>query len=180
MYCGTPAGTGQGPRTVTRYTIGFGDYGSLDTLAGMARVVRESQVDPLVLETAADIVRSVSGRNKAGQIAAVRQWLKRKVQFLADPADHELLRTPHYMLNRIRSVGRIQADCDDAAILAAALLGAIGIRTRFVAAGFQAVPGPLLHVWTDGLGENGWQELDVTRPEGVPLAAISRTVIYEV
>jgi len=146
----------------------------------MARVVRQSESEPVVLEKAAELCRRLPLRDNGAKIAAVRDFLERKLQFLADPVHTELLRTPVYMLNRINAVGRIQADCDDAALLGASLLSSVGVPCRFVAVEFAALPGPLLHVWADAWDGKDWRDLDVTRPRNVPLAAIKRRVMKEV
>lgn len=167
--------------TVFRTTIGFGDYGATDTLAHMRRLVNDALAKPFVNEYATGIVSTVPSRDYLRMALAIRHWLDRNFKFVPDPVGVELLRDPERQLLEFRNTGRIIGDCDDAAVLGAALGKSVGIRAKFVAVGFRT-PGPLAHVYTvltgpvgRAIGLNGaGVDLDVTRPRGAALPIARR------
>lgn len=130
------------------------------TLEHMRAVVNASLRTPAVLETAAGIVQGIDGRDTVGQADALRRWLAMHLAFLPDPQGQETLRTPLYQLELIARGRRAQVDCDDAAILSAALGKAIGLEARFVALAFKG--GPYRHVLTELRTTRGWRDMDVT------------------
>jgi transglutaminase-like putative cysteine protease len=160
--------------------IGFGDQGSADTLTKMRQAALGALRDPRVLEAGAQIVRAAPPRDRDRQVALLRDWIQRHTLFLNDPPAMELVRTPGYLLDRIGRDGKAQGDCDDMAVLAAALGMAAGLKARFIAVGFQGPKGPLSHVFTELLTDRGWQEMDVTRPLGRAVPTVTRRVIREI
>lgn len=164
------------PRVQSR-NIPAGDAGASITLRKMQVLVNQSLTDPVVINTAKSIVRFLPERDYPMFVDAIREFLSQRVLFCKDPRGVELLHTPRYMLDTIASRFYLQADCDDAAILAAALGKALGLRARFVALGFS-VSGifgrfqrvPLSHVYTEiGLPSGEWIPIDTTRaPYAVP------------
>lgn len=174
------------PDKVQRFTMPGGDGGTFASVSQMARLVREGATDPLVRETASQIVAGVDGRNPVAQASAIRSWLAGHFQFLRDPLGAELLHTPRLMLTRIMQSGTVRADCDDAAILGASLARSIGLRTRFVVVGFLASNAPFRHVWAEASASSGpqagqWVEFDVTRQaQQIPWDKISRTRYVDV
>lgn len=171
-----------GPRLAQSHpaTIRSGVLGSLDTLGNMKEAVRRSLRDPRVLEAGAMIVRPAMPRDRDTQAMLLRGWLARHLRFLNDPPSVELVRSPEYLLDRIGRDGVAQGDCDDMAVLGAALAMAAGMRARFVAVGFRGPRGPLSHVFTEVLANTGWKELDVSKEPGRPVPVASRTIIREV
>lgn len=168
--------------TISRTVIGFGDYGAGQTLDRMVSLVNQSLSVPLVVETANGIAASVPPRDYLAISKAIRAWLARNFRFVRDPIGVELLRDPEYQLRQWMTNGFIAGDCDDAAILGAALAKANGIGARFVAVGFRR-NGPLVHVYTllTGRGDGGMGslgpgvDLDVTRPSGAR-ATVARRI----
>lgn len=151
--------------------LGTGDYGARQTLRRMRDLVNRSLTVPLVVETANGIAALVPPRDYVGIAKAIRSWMTQRFRFVRDPLGVELLRDPVYQLNQLSTLGYISGDCDDAAVLGAALAKSVGIGARFVAVSFQ--PGaPLVHVYTvltgrmdGGIGSLGpGIDLDVTRP----------------
>lgn len=165
---------------VRTHRLGLGDVGSWQTLRSMRGAVRQAIRDPRVLETAAAIVRPARPRDKRSQAQLIRSWMAAHTRYLNDPPGLELLRTPDYQLDRIGRDGVVQGDCDDMAMLAAALGKAAGMRAQFVALGFQGPKGPLSHVFTELLADDGWVEMDVTRTPGRPVPQFTRRVTREV
>jgi Transglutaminase-like superfamily len=171
---------------VSRGVVGFGDYGSAQTLDRMRELVNRSLSVPLVVETANGIAALSPPRDYLSIARAIRAWMARNFRFVRDPVGVELLRDPDYQLRQYMTYGYITGDCDDAAILGAALGKAVGIGARFVAVGFREA-GPLTHVFAvltggkdGGIGSLGpGVELDVTRPQQARakiLRSVMRTV----
>lgn len=127
----------------------------------MRAIVRDQYAEPLVRETAAAIARG-TGTDSREQIERIRSWLQQHVGFLRDPLDVEALHTPTAMLALLGNRGYLDVDCDDVAMLGAALGMAIGLRARFVAIGRQGYE----HVWADlsDPRRDLWRDLDITRP----------------
>lgn len=71
------------------------------------------------------------------------------------------------MLEEARELGHASGDCDDAAILGAALALEMGLRARFIVLGFQPW-GPYAHVYAEVSEGGPWVDLDVTAPHQFP------------
>ena len=171
--------------TYAETSIPNGDDGTVATLREMARLVREDVIHPLVRELAASIIKPIGVFDTLAWCEAIRAWCAAYVQFVRDPSDRELLHSPEAMVRQWRETHRILGDCDDAAILAAALAVSVGCRARFVAAAFLDKRNPFGHVWAEiapptGTGD-GWIECDVTRTfQNVPTHLISRLLVFPV
>lgn len=85
------------------------------------------------------------------------------LSFVPDPLGVELLATPHYLLTRVRDRQFVSGDCDDAAILGAALGKAVGLPAKFRVLAFGSPQLPFQHVYTLLLVRGRWANLDTTR-----------------
>lgn len=153
------------------------------TVAAMRAVVMESLRDPAIVERAAAIVRNVDGRDKLGQIRALRAWLASNVRFLPDPLiDGDVIRTPALLLRQFDRDGVIRGDCDDVATLTATLGHAVGIAARFVTLGFNGPAAPFQHVFCELADDaGGWHQMDVTETAATRAAQKpTRREVYEV
>lgn len=146
----------------------------------MRRLVNAALTDPLVIETARAIVASEGPRDYDAQIAALRSYLQEHLQFTQDPRGVEMLATPRYLLERIRARYVVQGDCDDAAVLGAALAKAVGLRVRFRVLGFYDTHAPFTHVYAIVQGRANWYDLDTTRSPRTVNAPIMRAQEVEV
>ena len=135
-----------------------------DTLRRMSKVVGDSLRMRPVVESAAALLRYVPGRNYSARAAFLRSWLNSHFIFTPDPHGVETLRTPDYMLSAIERQGWVAGDCDDAAILSAALGKAAGFPATFVALAFDPTGKRFRHVYTVLHGPAGEEyEMDFTR-----------------
>lgn len=159
-------------------TIPTGDRGAYATLREMRRLVLKSMASVMVLDEAKQIIRSVGGKNRLAQAQAIAGYMASSLRFVRDPWGVELIHTPEFMIERIHRNGMYEADCDDYAILSAALAKAIGLRTKFVILGFAGSSGPWSHVYTIAETPQGWVPFDVSF--GIPDGAITRKAYYEV
>ena len=130
----------------------------------MQRLAREARVDPLVRAFAVDLAAGCPPRGDACKIARVFDFTRERVRFCADPLGVELLHAPGFLLAQIELTGETFVDCDDAAVLQAALLGAVGTRSRFVVGSF--LPSRAFHhVWAEGWDGAQWVQMDPFREE---------------
>lgn len=128
----------------------------------MHRLARAASIHPLTREVAAALAEG-TGTDGRRQAQRIRSWLRRHIAFLRDPATAELLHDPVSVLLELGRRPRFAADCDDVAMLGAALGLAIGLRARFVILGDA---GGFAHVFTELTDPEleEWVELDITRP----------------
>jgi transglutaminase-like putative cysteine protease len=85
------------------------------------------------------------------------------VEFLPDPLGVEAVGHPIWLAENIRVFGVTQGDCDDAAVLAGALVRSVGRPVRLAVASFRP-DRRLHHVWAEGYGTS-WHQLDPFRSE---------------
>lgn len=167
----------------TTLPLPLGDLGTALTLLTMRGMVGIEYLLPIVRLTAADIVAGLDGKDGREQALAIREWLDVHVEFLRDPENVEMLHGPAWQIKQIlRGPGIVQVDCDDVAMLGAALGKAIGLRARFVVVGF-APNKPFRHVWSElsPRGNEAWIDMDVTRPvQGLPTNRIRRAFTMNV
>lgn len=155
------------------------------TLARMAHNIRASLKDPAVVETARGIVARVEPRDCVAQARAIRAWTDKRFRFVRDPLGVELLETPAFHLARIRELGFVQGDCDDAATITAALGMAIGIPAMLHAVAFFDPGAPFAHVYTvlyptNGTGATVEVEQDITHLAGKQRPPVSRRITRRV
>lgn len=155
--------------------IRFGDAGARQTLNTMRRIVNTAIMQPRTVEVAHRIVRFLPARSYNQMACAIRDFVAQHFHFVPDPIGVELVRTPEYMLRQLETLGYMSGDCDDAAVIVAALAKSVGIEVKFIAVGFAAT-GPLRHVYAT-LHPRGGNTVtaDVTRPAGV-VATVRRNV----
>lgn len=76
------------------------------------------------------------------------------------PENEEVLRTVRFMVEQLLESGRVEGDCDDAAIFLAASFVALGVPTRFVAIRYGGSPG-FRHVFIE-FYSGVWVRVDPT------------------
>lgn len=165
-----------------RLPLPSGDIGTYITLAMMRGMVMREFLSPYIRLTASEIVAGLGGIDGNEQAHAIREWVDLHTEFLRDPDTVEMLHGPVWQVQRIIDMGRVNVDCDDVAMLAAALGKSIGLRARLVAVGFHSPNAPFRHVWAELRSPRGeqWIDMDVTRPaQGLP-ATISRRTTLDV
>lgn len=139
-----------------------GDLGVSATLLAMRSLARGARRDARVVTAARNATAASVSPTVQAQL--LRSWLLAHTQFQADPATVELVRTPLEQLTRIARTGVMRGDCDDVAVLGAALALALGLRARFVVLGFGAANAPYQHVYAEAVTpDGGVVDFDVTR-----------------
>ncbi len=143
-------------RQATLRQIPDGALGTKATLKIMRQFVREYKKTIPVRELALSLVRDLHGhKNWIGQVKRVHSFVQRNIQYVRDIRGVETIATP------LVTMQTRQGDCDDQAVLLAALLESIGHPTRFVAIK-QNVFGPYVHVYTETKIGPKWYPLETT------------------
>jgi transglutaminase-like putative cysteine protease len=128
----------------------------------MRNVTIASTRDPLIIETALECTRTLGGFSPLRRTQQLRDFLLGVYRFMPDPAmDGDFLRTPRLLIDGYRRTGEICGDCDDVAMLAAALAKVAGLAARFVAVAFHSPHSPFSHVFTEIATPDGWIDLDM-------------------
>jgi hypothetical protein len=155
------------------------DLGTHITLATMRAMVYREFMSPVVRLTASNIVAGLGGKDGAEQARRIREWLEDHTEFLRDPHGVEMLHGPVWQITQVQKNGVVQVDCDDVAMLGAALGKSIGLLARFQVVAFDSQNAPYRHVWAELSPANApvWIDMDVTRPaQGLPFGRISRVI----
>lgn len=142
-----------------RAVLGVADgvEGTRQTLAIMRKLAREAQLDDDIRQQAENIVAGIPGHAFMQEAKSVHAWMRDNIRYTRDPDGIERVCGAQYtLLHR-------QGDCDDMAILEAALLVAIGHPVRFVAVAFQ--PDFFSHVYIETLIGDQWLPSDPTTDE---------------
>lgn len=136
----------------------------------------------VLAEAATPIVRSWATRATSGcrpyddgcRAFRILEFLRKHMRFTPDPLGVEAFGTPAFLLSQLAAEGRIYGDCDDAAVLGAALARAVGLRARFAVASFRP-DGAFHHVWPEAYAGGAWFEMDPFRSErfgGLPTRSL--------
>lgn len=161
-----------------------GDWGTRATVAHMARLARQAAPAPIVRTTAARLVFGLTPAEADAQCREIGEWVGQHTMFLPDPSGVEALHDPAWLVREALTRGVVQCDCDDVAMLAAAMGLSVGLRARFVVVGFHSPNSPYQHVWTELAGPRpgaSWWSIDPTRPaQGLGALPISRALTVEV
>lgn len=151
------------------------------TLRRMANNVRDCLAHSVAtVQTANDIVANVAPRDTNGQIRTIAHWLDAHFRYLSDPIGVELLRDPNGAIAEIKQRGYTQGDCDEAAMLAAALGMANGIPARFRALAFYTPNAPYSHVVCDLLSGRRWIPIDITKPANMDVPPTATRTLVQV
>lgn len=167
-----------------RTTLASGDAGTDQTVSAMRSCAMGiyGAKSPKIREFALKILNDVGVKNKdyRGMTIAIHNWVRDNIRYVNDPVGQETVCHPEYVL-QLRA-----GDCDDASTLEAALLGSLGIDTRFVVVGLQ-IGGGFSHVYLQAEVKQptgtAWMSLDpIMRqyPAGWEVPNAKRKKIYDV
>ena len=151
----------QQPVKATSMVIPDGDAGVQKTISIMRQAANAGARDPRIRQQALQIVSGVQNRDSNGELQEVYDWVKANVAFRGEY--DEVIQSPDVTL-------RFGAgDCDDHAVLLAALLGSIGYQVRFKCVAVHGEPD-LTHVYAEALNpqSNQWVALDTTVAQASP------------
>lgn len=129
------------------------------TLKEMARLTRIGKKSFAVHNAALSRIRGCAQKDYACQAVALHAFVRDHILYVQDPIDVERLQAPD------KTLELAAGDCDDKAILLAAMLESIGHPSRFIAIGFE--PGIYSHVYAETKIGDDWISAETTEP--VPL-----------
>lgn len=131
----------------------------------MRSFVADAQRDPTLRGAVVEILHGLPARNARLELSTLLDFVRDRVRYQADPLDVEFVQSPARLLDAIRRSGTAAGDCDDMAVLLAALVETAGYPTRFRV---QGRPGQdFSHVVIEAQEPAGaWVTLDPTRRSG--------------
>lgn len=152
------SGITSAPTVARLQGISDGPLGAQQTLVAMRALVNEAVREPAqqVRETALNIIGNAG---YVGQVRSMQSWVQHNIRYIQDPQSVELVQTPQ------KTLQWRAGDCDDQAVLIAALLDSIGHPVQFMAMGFRG--GPLAHVLTRTKIGTQWVAVETIRPVGL-------------
>jgi len=132
----------------------------------MATLAREGMQDIDIRTQAVRLCHGIVQKNLRAEACTVLNYVRDRVRYVRDIRGTEVLQIPRLTMQD-------GGDCDDKAMLIAALLGSIGHATRFVAVAYMA--NMYSHVWVQTqVGRGVWLDLEATEPldcgQRVPIA----------
>lgn len=163
-----------------RFRLRPGDPGTVDTLGRMRHLVNSSLLSPAVIEAAHAITHGAPARDELNQAARLLLWMKAHFRFRRDPLGVELLRDPEYQLAQIKQAGYVTGDCDDAAVLSAALGKALGFPAAFCVVALKTADRPYQHVYTVLTTPAGLFRMDTTASPAKDRPRVARKAYFGV
>lgn len=139
----------------------------------MRAFTRQGKTLPAVRMKAVDLTTGLKQKDYSGELRAIHRFVRDSIRYVRDVTDVETLHTPDVTL------AQAAGDCDDKAVLVAALLESIGHPTRFVAVGNNE--SDFIHVFVESKIGSGWIPIETTEPVmcGVgPVGFPARLVIH--
>jgi transglutaminase-like putative cysteine protease len=149
-----------GPIRVHRERLPSGDPGTRRTLEIMRRLTHEGATDPTVRAASIAALTNVRSHDARGEIASLFRFVRDRVAFRRDPVRTEWLQAARHTLSLAAG------DCDDRAVLLAAMLRSVGIPAWFrVVALDRSRPTTFSHVYVVVKMGDQVIPLDPTYPE---------------
>lgn len=133
-----------------------GNPGIFQTADLMRQLVKKYKSHLEIRSLAANLVSFLPGKDELGEIEAIFCFVRDHIRYLKDISGVETLSTPDKTLE-LR-----QGDCDDQAVLLAALLESIGYQTGFKLTSYSS--GQLEHVYVFVLLNGAMIFADPTEP----------------
>lgn len=132
---------------------------TLQTLKLMWGLAKEGKTNTDIYTKSREIMIGLPNKAFKQEVIAIYDWVVNNIRYTQDVREVETLQTPDWTL-KMR-----QGDCDDHAILLAALLQSVGHPVRFVAVKCEGAGPYYVHVFTQTKIGNSWLALDTTMPD---------------
>lgn len=144
--------------TASVTTIPRGPTGTRVTLSAMERLVEEGIRDPRVVLFAQGLVRNGPEYGQRTEVESILAGVRRVMRYTPDPLGVETVKSPTFLVQEINDSGRAVMDCDDASVLTAAFVRAVGIPTRFKV--IKDSPTEFTHVYLEAFIDGRWVKVD--------------------
>ncbi|MGM0587091.1 MAG: transglutaminase-like domain-containing protein [Bacteroidota bacterium] len=142
-------------------------YPGLDSVLGtMVELANEGKQDPAIRDAAVNMTRNITADPRTGRanrrdynaIAnAIYKWIHNNIDYVRDPIGVEWVQSAR------KTIQRGYGDCDDHSILASALLGSLGVPTKFkVIKASRKDPDAWTHVYVLYKANGQWIPFDTT------------------
>lgn len=154
---------------VQKMSIGSGETASINTLHIMKDVINRSSGNYYIRRWAEEIVKNTD-RCPLEKAKAIHYFLLNSTEYLEDPTNFEMLKTPPVSLQLMEVGDTPQLDCDDYTVLSLSLMKAIGFHVAIRAVAYKG--NALTHVYgmvavpkiKDGCSGGDWYAMDLTNP----------------
>jgi hypothetical protein len=128
----------------------------------MAELTRQSLTDYRIRNLSTKLLHLFYATTYIEWVQSVHAHMQTVFSFVGEP--DEMLMTPSRMMDELDARSMIFGDCDDVAMLIAALAISIGLQARFRAV-FESEDGYFQHVFAEvKLPDERWIEIDPTAP----------------
>jgi hypothetical protein len=140
------------------YKLPDGELGNLATVQFLVKLARKRAKHPVVRQLALNIIRHAGTKSMfyKDESLAIGNFVKNKMSYVKDIANVETVHDPLTMIDKIQR-GTASTDCDDHALLVAALLLSIGHRPVFRIVRYQKGSPSYNHIyvyeWVKNKGE---------------------------
>jgi hypothetical protein len=133
---------------ISETEVGDGLSGNIQTIDLMKKVARLRSGDQLLRKLALNILANyrVKSHYFVDEALAIGDYVKNKVRYVRDPDNIERLQDPIDMIKDIQN-GTAQGDCDDMALVTAALLLSVGHQPLFRAVRYEQPLGNFNHIY---------------------------------
>jgi hypothetical protein len=150
------------PLAFSSRPISSGRSGTIATLREMAKLSRAGSAHPDVIRAAQNVARRAPERDDRATMRAMLADVRRRMRYTKDPLGVELVKAPWTSIGQSDLHGVEPMDCDDASVMLASMLGAVGIPSRFVVVSTdKRRPRDFSHVYLHAQASDGsWVPLD--------------------
>lgn len=131
-----------------------GTAGIRQTLQLMSSLARQGSRTIRIRKLATELTQHLLQHDYYEEACAIHNYVRDEIRYVRDIKSVETLHTTRALLNNK------YGDCDDKAILMAALLLSIGHNPRFVAGAFDGIQ--YTHVWLQDKIKGRWLDMETT------------------
>ena len=147
----------------------------------ISRLVRVGARDTRVINFARSLVPYAGQQTSGGIALSIRNWLNGHWRFVNDPTDKDYYRPALDSLGQYEHDGVIVGDCDDAAVLAGALLRSLDYPVFLDVLAFTDSPRDWRHIYAWVLtAEGNPVDYDVTKPASGSVPPVASVATFPV
>lgn len=148
------------------HTLGFlpqGDEGVRITVERIIEQIKESTKDPVIINTAREIIRKANARTPLQRAMAIHNFVKKNILYVKDPIGLELLRRKDGGSPARKILFSGVGDCDEHVVLVSSLYRAIGFPVALVTISTPNNPAQFSHIYVAVKVDEEWFPSDTTQ-----------------